>query len=59
MQPALRFNNPRLERLAFSRQPGVRNVIVHPYAQSYIAETDLPLPIDEVWTVDALVALRE
>jgi mannonate dehydratase len=58
IQPALRFNNPTAERLRFASQLGVENIIVHPYAQSYLPEESIPLSMDAEWSFEELVHLR-
>lgn len=57
--PALRFNNPTAERLRFAKQLGVSHVIVHPYAQSYLPDEELPLSMDGMWSFEELVHLRK
>lgn len=56
--PALRFNNPTVERLTFAKQLGVSHVIVHPYAQSYLPDEELPLSTETMWSFEELVQLR-
>lgn len=58
IKPALRYNNPTEERLAFSKQLGVDHVIIHPYEQSYLPDEELPLPTDEPWEFEKLVQVR-
>lgn len=58
IKPALRYNNPTEERLTFSKQLGVRRVIIHPYEQSYLPDEDPPLPTDEPWEFEKLVQVR-
>lgn len=58
IQPALRFNNPTVERLRFASQLGVKNIIVHPYAQSYLPKESIPLSMDAEWSFEELVHLR-
>ena len=58
IRPALRFNNPAEERLKFAKQLEVSDVIVHPYAQSYLPDEDLPLSTDTKWSFEELLHLR-
>ncbi|WP_224337810.1 mannonate dehydratase [Haloprofundus halobius] len=56
--PSLRFNNPTNERLQFAKQLNVSHIIVHPYAQSYLPDEELPLSTDSKWSFEELLHLR-
>jgi len=56
--PALRFNNPTASRLRFAKQLGVSDIIIHPYAQSYLPEEELPLSTEGRWSFEELAHLR-
>jgi mannonate dehydratase len=56
--PSLRFNNPTEERLQFAKQLDVSHIIVHPYAQSYLPDEELPLSTDTKWSFEELLHLR-
>lgn len=58
IHPSLRFNNPTEERLQFAKQLEVSHIIVHPYAQSYLPDEELPLSTDEKWSFEELLHLR-
>ena len=58
IKPGLRYNNPTEEKLQFTKQLGVRDVIIHPLLQSYSPDENLPVSTEEEWSFEELVHLR-
>lgn len=58
IRPALRYNNPTDERLRFTKQLGIEDVIVHPLHQSYLLDDELPLSTETEWSFEELLHLR-